>query len=454
VINISLNKITIDQFKLLVIFIIIWFFRGFLIGYVMGKSLSSIQENEPLLIKILFEGGIVLTFISVLNIYRFPKSTKNIVFIGIAFFSWSCISAYINEISFINAIKYSRYFIYSILLYFIGRTVRINKSRIKKLVRLFYWLMLIQIIVSVLNIIFYGPNESRIGTVFLVSGELGTILPLTFLGFFISYYHLVSKRKIHLILGWLLLMISFSTGKRTALIVFPMAYIVFEYYCLKLLSIKSLKQFRNVIKASILLVFMTPFLIFLFSNTDFGGFTPNVQDNFDIKNISKAVNYAMEYTKNEKSGYSTGRISTNIKLWNSLYFRNNLLFGIGSMKLYDRETRGYGSGFTKYNILYGIPGWGRDYISLGLPSVFLMFWFIYILHKRYRKILRLKKNIPNIILSIILGCYFALFIFLFDYLFYSSVTFVSGIPLFIITLGLGISENYTYNFVKYRRANM
>ena len=65
-----------------------------------------------------------------------------------------------------------------------------------------------------------------------------------------------------------------------------------------------------------------------------------------------------------------------------------------------------------------------------------------------RKIKKLLKNLSEMPINVQLlsiTSYLLCFVLVFDYFFYSSVNFVSGFPLFLIMLFLGLSENFVKN---------
>jgi len=438
------------KFKILQFFIIIWFLKGFIIEYLLGMSPTTQLSSDPIFIKILLEGIIIVLFIFVFDKIKWTKQAMYISLPIFVYFLWAMISAYQNNLSILHAIKYSRYFIYSLFIYFIVKTIKINDVRIKKIILLFYYLVLLQIIISIFNILFHGVLENRIGTLLLMSGELGTIFPLIFLGFFIAYYHIVEKDIKYLFTGWLLLIFAYSTGKIAALIIFPLLYLFYEYYISNLLGLNISKRVRIIGRVLIISLIVSPFLVLYVQNIYFGNVTTS-KNTSGFSQITKIIDFANKYTTGETSGMVRGRMAANTMLLNSISKNKKYIFGYGPMALYGEDEKGYGSGFTPVGILYGIVGWARDYLSLGFPAVIFMFWLIAIVFRRFRKMLKLRKFVPDNVYFIIMGSYLTIFVFVFDYLFYSAVTFVSGFPIFILMFGLGISENYIYNSVYYRK---
>lgn len=434
------------RFNLLISFLIIWFFRGLIIEYGMGMSADSPASSDPALYKLIFEGLIIFMFISSLKkIYLNSYDFKILIVLGL-YLLMSVASAIFNDIEIINSIKYSRYLIYSFLLYLIIKTIPFTANRIQLFIRTLSFLFIFQIIISIFNILVYGPFESRIGSMLLMSGELGTIFPLTALAFAIPYYHLLSKKIYIIIITWLFLLVGFSTGKRAVLFVFPIFFILFNFILYRLYKMSTKKQLKILVLISIVFLFASPLIIFYLNNVYLGA---GIFDsgNFAQNNLQSALTFIYEYSFNFKGeGLTTGRLSTTFNLILSLFeINNNSFLGYGPMILFSEETRGYGSGFTILNVLYGIVGWSRDYISIGFFSVILMFIYYYLIYYRFMLFLKFKNNLSKELNFIMVSGLFSLYIVLFDYLFYSSVTFVSGIPIFLTTMCLGLTENYIKN---------
>ena len=434
------------RFNLLISFLILWFLRGLIIEYGLGMSADSPASSDPALYKLIFEGLIMLMFISSLKKITINKFDLKMLIILIIYLIISIVSSIFNEIEIINSIKYSRYLIYSFLLYLFIKTIPFSQYRIEFLIKTISFLFIFQIVISILNLLVYGPFESRIGSMLLMSGELGTIFPLTALAFAIPYYHLVNKKIYVIIITWLFLIVGFSTGKRAVLFVFPVFFILFNFILYRLYNMSSKKQLKILGLVSLIFLFASPLFIYYLNNVYLGS---GVFDSgkFSQNNLQSAISFIFDYSFNFKGeGLTTGRLSTTFNLILSLFEINyNSLFGYGPMVLFSEETRGYGSGFTILNILYGIVGWSRDYISIGVFSVIIIFSYYYLIYSRFKYFFKFKEKLSLHVNLIIVSGIFSLYVLLFDYLFYSAVTYVSGIPIFLTTMCLGLAENLIKN---------
>lgn len=434
------------RFKLLISFFIIWFLRGIIIEYGMGMSADSPASSDPTLYKLIFEGLIMIMFISSIKKILISKFDIKLLIVIIFYLLLSIISAVFNEVEIINSIKYSRYLIYSFVLYLTVKTIPFTATRIKLLFKTLTYLFVFQIIISIINLLIYGPFESRIGSMLLMSGELGTIFPITALAFAIPYYHLINRKTYIIIISWLFLLVGFSTGKRAALFVFPIFFILFNIAVYRLYKMSSKRQLKILIFIALMLLFASPLILYYLNNVYLGSGVFDSGD-FSENNLQSSLNFLYEYSFNFKGdGLTTGRLSTTFNLILSLFEINyNSFFGYGPMILFSEEIRGYGSGFTILNVLYGIVGWSRDYISVGIFSVILMIIYYYLIYSRFKFFFRFRNNFSKELNFILVSGIFSLYIVIFDYLFYSAVTFVSGIPIFLTTICLGLSENLIKN---------
>jgi len=439
------------KFKLLLFFLIILFFRGFIVEYFLGMSANSMASTDPALMKLLLEGSIITLFIfSVKQKIKLVKFHLLLFIPVVGYLIVSLISSKLNGYPLLNGIKFSRYLIYSLFIFHIGKSIYLDSNRLNKIINTILYLMVFQIFISLFNIVFYGPLENRIGTLILMSGELGTIFPLTALAFGISYYHNISASKKTIVFTWLFLLLGLSTGKRAVLFIFPFAYLFFNYIIQKLHKNNLKNNLKNIYKSVLIIMLFSPLLL-IYTNS----VTTSYGSGKNKVNITQVFNFVKTYTMGETKNtiggdtYTRGRISTTFKVISS--FIVNPLdkpFGYGPMILYDKNVSGYGSGFTLMKIFYGIVGWSRDFFSIGIFGVLFIVWYMILLFNRLRVLISFRSKLDPRINFIIMGCYLASFVLAFDYFLYSSVTYVSGFPLFIICFGLGISENWIRKFNK------
>ncbi|HHU55316.1 MAG TPA: hypothetical protein GXZ48_01300 [Acholeplasmataceae bacterium] len=443
------------RFKVFIFYIIIWFFRGFIGEYIFGLTPEESRVSDPTILKIFLELPVLILFLMSLVKTNFHKRSLILIVPIILYFLCALISAYVNNISIINAVTYSRYLIYSLMLFFISYSTLNSREKIRKFVRVIFILCILQIIVSVFNLFAYGQLEGRIGTIAIAFGSLATIFPVTVLAFLISYYLVYKKSMKWLVFTFLFTIIGFASGKRAIVFIFPLFLLLFLLLSVKL-DIIPAKKFitKYIVTLSLVFIIVLPFLNYYISNTDFGQSGNTVNKGFTDK-IEQIFDYAKEYEQGtDAQGYSRGRSGTNLVILNSIYDNNTSIWGVGPMSLYDEETRGYGSGYTPMNILYGIVGWGRDALSIGFISVLFIIWYLILLFRKFLFVIKNKNQVPEVILFIALGGYFAVLVFIYDYFFYSANSFISGFPLFLITIAAGVIERYSKpNVIKSEKVN-
>ncbi len=117
------------------------------------------------------------------------------------------------------------------LLFFLVYNAVYKRNQSQQLLQLFYQIIFIQIIISILKlIIFPGQQiESLVGTVAVIGGEMGTSLPI--LGFIVLYFYRSGKLTKW---DWLfvagLMLIGYTTGKRAIWFILPIVITAFFVY--------------------------------------------------------------------------------------------------------------------------------------------------------------------------------------------------------------------------------
>lgn len=448
------------RFNLFVFFIIIWFLRGFLSEYLLGFDMFYDRRRvDRDITKLILELPVIILFLlSIFDIRRKRNSIfismpikikkSSLYFVNLSapvilFVFWAIISSYVNDLPVTNAIKYSRYLVFSLMLSIISYNTLNTPLRINRCIVVFYILILVQIFSSSVNYIVYGPSEARIGTLAVAFGSLGTVFPLTVMSFFIAYYLVVSRRVKWIMITFMLLIIGISTGKRALVYAMPL-FSLFFMFIAKYFKVmpSNIVIKKHVVALSISLVIASPLIAYYINNANFGQ-TAEFEQLSTLRKVEHLIRYAVDYEKDEDSrGMARGRTGASTIIFNSVIDNDIPFWGIGPMQLYDEEIRGYGSGYIPLGIVYGIVGWGRDTLSIGYVSVFFILWYIGILLNANLKIIKYKEGIPTRILFISVGCVFAIFTFLFDYFFYSANSFISGFPLYLITIGTGIIQAF------------
>ena len=163
-----------------------------------------------------------------------------------------------------------------------------------------------------------------------------------------------------------------------------------------------------------------------------------------IGTLNNAINYVGEYSTMESyDGFSIGRVSTTQNAIESMLKDNDMFLGKG-LTVFKGEIT-----YSDYNIGYGITGFIRELISIGLPGSIIFILF-------YLKILFVLRKVKGLFLHDFFNHeFFWVWIFsisglisvLITNVSYSRVFSQSLNPLFFIFISLGI----TYGVINYVR---
>ena len=125
--------------------------------------------------------------------------------------------------------QYSRY-VEAVLLYFVIKNAVYRRGQKEQLLRLFYDIGLMQIILSVLKFaVFREQIEGLVGSFSIPGGEMGTTIPiLWFIVLWLYRKGQFSKLDWLYLLG--LLFVGFSSGKRAVMFILPIVVFVFFVY--------------------------------------------------------------------------------------------------------------------------------------------------------------------------------------------------------------------------------
>lgn len=148
--------------------------------------------------------------------------------------------------------QYSRY-VEAVLLYFVIKNAVYRRGQKEQLLRLFYDIGLMQIILSVLKFaVFREQIEGLVGSFSIPGGEMGTTIPiLWFIVLWLYRKGQFDKWDWLYMLG--LLFVGFTTGKRAVMFILPIVVFVFFVYV----------QGRKVGKYALYVLAFVPLLFYL-----------------------------------------------------------------------------------------------------------------------------------------------------------------------------------------------
>ncbi len=168
------------------------------------KNIWSIRKKEDVWFIVIFGVFLLVFFISVMNS---SGNTTTIIFSQLA--------------------RYVEFF----CLYFLLREAVYRKDKLQAYLQLFYELIIVQLIITILKFILFGGQqiESFVGTFSVNGGAQGTSLPI--LGFIVLYFYRsgkLSKWDWLLVAG--LMLIGYTAAKRAIWFILPIVIAAFLIY--------------------------------------------------------------------------------------------------------------------------------------------------------------------------------------------------------------------------------
>jgi hypothetical protein len=403
--------------------IILCFYSG--LAAFFGKSIENLYKISLVILSLYL-------LIKTGGLSRLSKKGKyflsGFILFTISFF----LSAYFND-DYFNLI-FSQYgkFVTPICLFFVFNHMLIRKPEsfigIKDL---FFSLLTIQILLSVIKVMIIGLSESIVGSMAYIGGGLATMVPI--LGFILIWFQkqgeINRKDWIYIVL---LIFVAFASSKRAIWFIMPVFIFLFLYYIPRKMKIRYL----------LLLISLVPFIFYV-------GIRLNPTLNkegklwgsFDMKYV---LDYTQKYTFGKSSDMSdiqmgNGRGGATFllfgKLFNNKSFNNNDYLGYGLKEIYTTNYEEFNIEKYGVNSKGSVTGVFQSYISSGYIGVLMTIILII--------------SICNLIKEPRIRQVIALLIF-WDYFFYSGLILRSQ-PLLILLFYIIIYSNIQFKQELYRK---
>jgi hypothetical protein len=396
---------------------------------------------------------IVLVVLSIFLLYKYNGLSRlklRDYFLTAAFILFSAsffLSAIINR-DYFNLVfsQYGKY-VTPICLYFVlNKILSHNPGAFFDLTKLFFSLLTIQIILSVVKILIIGLIETTVGSMAYIGGGPAAMVPV--LGFILVWLDKNGKleRK-----DWyyifLLIFIAFASIKRAIWFIMPTFILLFMYYV------------PRRIKASQML-YILPLIPFIF----YAGVRLNPTLNKEgILGGSFDLQYVLDYTQkynfgktSEKSGIQAGagRGGATYMLFGKLFSSEPLkfedLWGFGLKEVYTTDYQEFDDLKFGVNSKGAVTGVFQSYISSGFVGIVVTILFIFSVCSLIK-----EPRIRNTIVLLMVWDYFfysslilrtqALFLLLFFIILYSNYMFslrISGMhPLINRNVPMGLSPS-------------
>ena len=405
------------------VFIILCFYSGLASFY--GKAI----ENPYKIIVVILSIYFLLKRNSLSGLTR----RERLFFLTFILFSISFLYSAIINGDYFNLVfsQYGKYVTPVCLFFVFNRVLLKNPGTFINLKDLFFSLLTIQILLSVVKIPTIGLQETIVGSIAYLGGGQATMVPV--LGFILVWLHKQGNinRKDWIYIA-LLLFIGFASLKRAIWFIMPFIIFLFLYYVPKKLKVSHLIYFLPLIP----LVFYAGVRLSPTLNKE-----GKLWGTYDLQ---YALDYVQKYTFGKTSKISdiqlgTGRGGATFLLWKKLFnsepFSSNDYWGTGLREVYTTDYDQFNDDKYGVNSKGSVTGVFQSYISSGYVGVIVTILLII-------SVLGLIKE-PRIRITL------ALLVF-WDYLFYSGLILRSQV-LFILLFYIIIYSNLQFDQNLYRK---
>ena len=239
----------------------------------------------------------------------------------------SICSMAINQSGFLPIIYSFRLLFRFYLFYLAIITISYDDDSIKKLNKLLITLLLLELPVVAYKFHLYGINERTMGAYVLDDGSLATILPITVIFYLLGFYFLYQPKRWYLLAAFGFVLLSIAGKKRAVFFLYPLQALVIYYYIyVKGKGVSFSKKLGTFILLCVLIGGISGSIL-SFNDT----LNPEGKIGGSV-NAEYAIRFAQKYTMAENGyGYSTGRLSTTIRIFENLWSLGftNICLGIG-----------------------------------------------------------------------------------------------------------------------------
>lgn len=307
------------------------------------------------------------------SIIRTPIDIPVVIFIAIA-----VISAVYNAKSPIALLLALRLDLKFILMFYLLVNFRLSEKFYRNMIKLFLFLLLLQVPVAVIKYFIYGQGERAIGTYAAYGGTYSTLLPLIAISLFTALYLFKKQNNLYVLAIGGFILFSIVGGKKGLIYFGPVLVILIVLYMLASKNLhKTLRRFLPLVP---LMLFM--FIPILFFVTWLQPATKNPEYLRGFINI-----YDLQYTP---EGNPAGRIPSNIVTYKSLSchpLRFLLGYGPGSMmKSYFEQFHTRKKHTQPIWAEYGITESVQKPVEYGYVGFFIYFLLIpFLLFKKTRR---------------------------------------------------------------------
>jgi hypothetical protein len=257
-------------------------------------------------------------------------------------------------------------------------------------------LIIMQLPIVAIKFYYYGISELTIGAYAEEGGALTTVLPIVFIFYLAGYYFLYHADVKFIILAICFVLFSIVGKKRAILFLYPVQFLSIYYY----IYVRG-KRVHFFKKAGMLFLIISAVIV-TSSSIIYINETLNPE-----KKVGGSVNflYAFEFARDYTTavnyhGYTTGRTSTTIRIFETLwdYGPAALFFGFGpgatTISIFDspadkEKTKKF---YDKFKIAYGVTSMTRIALEYGVTGIVVFSFILLSLARLSWKYYLLEEN--------------------------------------------------------------
>lgn len=420
--------------RIIILLLYLLFFQG--LFSIIGISSSIYKSIIDLLIYFIF----IIVILNNKDRLYLPYRAMHLIFI--IFSSVVLISTYVNDSHFFNSFSFYRNTLNGYLFFLAISNIDLNWIEVKQIWRNLFFLVCIQPFASIIKYFTVGLSEDYIGTFSLSGGSFSTIVPLTFIAFFYSFF-LFSRRKIYLALIFGFIFMAFVGDKRAFWFLLPLVFFI-TYFLYK--SNFTNQAIKVYVKSIVRLIILVPLTVYLGAR-GLPSLNPDhrIWGSFDFE-------YLLDYSTNYNLGtnydyieYGVGRIGGAEAMIENFRGReiSSVLVGDGPDTFVDKSnedeaTQEYGvyllSHFT--GVMFYLPSVG----VLGTVFLWLYYFSVFPLAIRMLK-LKLKNPITKKIVWLAMAV--CTLVVIYDFSLYTKAFVHSNLlnTLYFLFLGALLNKN-------------
>lgn len=334
-------------------------------------------------------------------------SIKNTYIVSILFFAYYIlVSFWVNGDSLLIIFSQLSRYIVPLIIYLVWyKRAKLGVNLMYDFNKLFLYLFLLQIFITILKLILIGQFEPIVGSVSYNGGAMGTTIPLLAL-LWLSINTNQNFSKITWLFMFAIMLVGFASSKRAVWVIVPGVFILYAFFVVK-------KKIGNTFK---ILFVIAPLLCYLGLRL-----TPSLNPDNKIWGTfdpEYALNYALDYSMGEEieegeRENGVGRVGGVKLLFRNYIFNRDAymdihnVFGHGNEYIFAASYDNYRNSDYYFGVDHqgSLTGIFRIWIAIG--TIGMVFIVIFILN--FFRTIRYKR------LKILL-----IGVIMFDYIFYSG----------------------------------